>query len=180
LLEGIQALKGKFLSPEDVKYITVRQQGRFVSTISFPCLGREDSYVGDPQATDKEAEHSAANAAFFAMEAELAMAVKLMKDRKQRRLARKAKGIHAALQFLMGSDGGGNDGILDVPYSYSHEDVQKDHRHGYIATLYVPSLQEDGFRGTWRPTMQEAEESACDNFYSVWEAEFVLRESQVT
>ena len=140
-------MKGRFLQPDDVNFLTVPQEDetgvQYVSTLTFPGLGRTDSYVGEPRGTEKEAEHSAANAAFFALEDELAIAVKLMKGRKQRRQARKAQGLQASLRLLTGS-------IQDVEYSYTYEEMAKStdqrgtvhlpggHRLGYIATLHVP------------------------------------------
>ena len=181
LNEGLQRVKGSHIVSGDIVYDTVpTEEGGFVSTVSFPGLGREDAYIGMPQSTQKEAEHSAADIAILALEEEFEAAKHALQERKERQkerhIARKTLGLHAALQFLLGPEAP----VLN--YSYSFEVTQMGGNAfeaqgttGYVATLSVPQLSERTYRSAWRPSMEEAEKDAVESFYSVMAPEFDSR-----
>ena len=65
LLDELTMLKGSALAKGDVQYDSAEVAGpsaetkHWVVTISFPGLGREDFYVGEPQVKWKQAQFSA-------------------------------------------------------------------------------------------------------------------------
>ena len=90
----------------------------------------------------------------MALESQLTLAHELAKQRKERRLARKSLGLQVALQYLQNLTG------VEVPFHYTYEQIRKGKQNGFVATLFVPSYQEEGWRGTWRSTTEEAETRA--------------------
>jgi hypothetical protein len=196
LLENLQILLSRNVRPGDVAFETVPFQDAsgpmFVSTVSFLGIGREDFYTGTPEPTEKEAEHSAAEVASGALEPEFSEAQQRMEEKKERINIRKAMGLSAAVQLLLGPGTSASD------YSVHVEEAHRRNKRGFTASLSVPGLgggfgsslipeaeheqmppaTSDGvFKSNWRPTEEEAEEAAVDTFFSVMEPAFVALET---